>query len=91
MNNFYEIEGIEFCYINEWSDPYLIYNGHYFNYYDIESALWEQYKEEKPDGTEEDFENYMSENAPNVIGYLDDCIANGYNFTSYEDMVNRED
>lgn len=87
MNNFYGIEGIEVYFIGD-SDPYLIYNGHYFNYYDMESALWEQYKEEKPDGTENDFENYMSENAPDVINYLDECIANGYNFTTYGDMVN---
>lgn len=85
---FYGIKGIEFHYINEYSDPYLVYNGHYFNYYDIESAFWERYKEEKPDGNENDFINYMNENAPDVISYLNECIENGYNFTTYGDMVN---
>lgn len=85
---FYGIKGIEFYFINSQSDPYLVYNGHYFNYYDIENAFWNDFKDENPNGTENEFYKFMTRNADNVRAYLDECIENGYNFTTYGDMVN---
>jgi hypothetical protein len=43
---FYGIYGIEFVWHGEWSDPELIWHKKSFNYYDVETPLWETFFEE---------------------------------------------
>lgn len=74
---------IEMEYYNHWADPSLIYKGYRFNYYDIESALWDSFLEitghnDSESGNPEveaEFNEYVCSEGP---AYLDDCIMSGY-------------
>lgn len=64
---FYGIYGIRLVWHGEWNDPELIWHGKSFNYYHVETPLWENYTEEcaemgiKPN--EEDFPVWVKKNA----------------------------
>lgn len=77
---------IRIGYYDDWNDPDLIYDGYEFNYYDIDSVMYDDYvselKEDKEEGlidsdepTDEGFNRFVQDNA---IGYLEDTIAGGY-------------
>lgn len=85
-NEFRGNKDIRIGYYDDWNDPDLLYNGYEFNYYDIESAMYDEYvdglKEDKEEGlidsdepTDEGFNHYIQDNA---TGYLEDTIAGGY-------------
>ena len=42
---FYGVPDVYFIYINDWSDPYVEYDGELYNYYDLEDSLWNYYTE----------------------------------------------
>ena len=42
---FYDIEGIEYIGHGDWADPELAYKGKTYNYYDLEDALYDDFKE----------------------------------------------
>lgn len=87
------IKPVEFIGHGEWADPELKYKDTYFNYWDIEDALWCDYLEDKFDGVEElalqdpvyeeKFSDWLATNN-RVIDYLDDCIYGGCGYT-YDD------
>lgn len=64
---FYGIYGIQFIWHGEWSDPELIWHKKSFNYYDVESPLWDSYniecEEKNKSVNEEDFAKWVKENA----------------------------
>lgn len=43
---FYGIYGMRFVYRGAWNDPEIIWHGHTFNYYDVETPLYEMFREE---------------------------------------------
>lgn len=57
---FYGIYGIRFIWHGAWSDPEIIWHGKSFNYYDLETPLYEIYSEEAP---ALDFEIWVKKNA----------------------------
>lgn len=77
------------------SDPSLVYRGHEFNYWDIEDAIFDMYrdhlKENYPDDeylvsidfelggddADDNWTDWLRDNADEVRGYLDDYIAHG--------------
>lgn len=61
---FYGIRGIEFIWRGPWVDPEIKWHGKSFNYYAVESALFEIFKEEHND--ENFFEPWVKKNAPFV-------------------------
>ena len=78
MGNFYGIEGVKFIGHGEWSDPEVEYAGARFNYYDLESPLFEEYSEKcKEEGKDPDadfasgFSDYLAENTDKVYEQLD--------------------
>ena len=82
---FYGIEGLEFVWNGEWSDPYVVCGDKVLDYYDIENPMWEIYREEcEENGEEEDiskFVEWMKTNEDVVRGLVDDLIdAHGYLF-----------
>jgi hypothetical protein len=64
---FYGIYGIRLVWHGEGNDPELIWHGKPFNYYHVETPLWENYTEEctemgiKPN--EDDFPVWVKKNA----------------------------
>ena len=48
-NYFYGIYGIRFICHGEWANPELIWHGHTFDYYDVETPLYETFREECDD------------------------------------------
>jgi hypothetical protein len=60
---FYGIYGIEFIWHGEWSDPELVWHKKSFNYYDLENCLYDDFKEEKPNGNDDDFATWVKKNA----------------------------
>lgn len=72
LPNWYGIPGIGFEWRGSQSDPMLHYKGHTFNYWDIEYTLWEHYNERENIFNEDEWEQYVKDNA---INYLDDVIA----------------
>lgn len=65
--NWYGIENIGFIWHNEWSDPEIEYNGRCCSCYVVEDTMWERFKEEFPNASEDDFEKYMKDNEDEVI------------------------
>ena len=60
---FYGIYGMEFIW-NGNADPYIKYKGRTVNYYDVEDALYEDYKEDvKYNDYKGEFEKWVKENA----------------------------
>jgi hypothetical protein len=43
---FYGIYGIRFIWHGEQADPELVWHGHTFRYYDVETPLYEMFREE---------------------------------------------
>lgn len=64
---FYGIYGIEFIWHGQWSDPELIWHKKSFNYYDVETPLYEYYRQEcDENGTkpnDDDFSTWIKKNA----------------------------
>lgn len=83
MGKYRGCENVEFVSNGTQSDPDLIYNGHTFNYWDIDDALWSEFIEyagydDSDSGNptvEDEFDKYVQDNAEN---YLEDCIFGGY-------------
>ena len=79
-NYFYGIYGIRMIWHGEWSDPELLWHGKSFNYYDVETPLWHEYKEvceicgTKPN--ENDFEKWVKINAHRAREYLQNLLDN---------------
>lgn len=75
---FYGIYGIQFVWHGAWSDPEIIWHGKSFNYYDLETPLWEVYREERHErGLEvydSDFEIWVKKNAALVREYLQNLM-----------------
>lgn len=74
-NKFYGIKDIEFTVPNDTDDPTIYYDGKYYNYYDVEDALWDMFKEvceaEGIDANEDDFEYFVKDNDGIVYEILD--------------------
>lgn len=79
VENFRGAKDIEFIWHGETNDPELEYKGTRFNYWDVENALWDDFKastgvsdsDDSPE-TEERFNKFVQDNAP---GMLDDWIS----------------
>lgn len=85
LNNWRGIEEIGFVSNGEYSDPSLIYKGYEFNYWDIESALWEMFLEDRPHyndsiagnaAVEQEFSDYLKNDT--AVSYLEDVLMGGY-------------
>ena len=74
MSNFYGIDGVVFNWHGTNSDPSITYKDHEFNYWDVEDTLWNYYKEDNPDGTEDGFRTWMKNNPQETYNLLDDWI-----------------
>lgn len=57
---FYGIYGIRYIWHGSWADPEIIWHNKSFNYYDLETPLYEIYKEDAP---ALDFEIWVKKNA----------------------------
>ena len=86
LPNFRGCEDVKLIGHGEWSDPELLWehegNEYLFNYWDIESALWNNFTEitgindeDRNDITEEEFDKYVQDNC---VDYLKEVIAGGY-------------
>ena len=71
---FYGIYGVEFVYHGEWNDPELIWHKKSFNYYDVENPLYIDYKIDKNNGYDGDFETWVKANAYLVREYLQNLL-----------------
>ena len=77
-NYFYGIYGIRMISHGAWSDPELIWHGKSFNYYDVETPLWDDYKEDcnecgtQPTGN--GFELWVKKNAYLAREYLQNLL-----------------
>ena len=69
-----DIPGVEFIWNGSQSDPEIKYNGHIFNYWDIEDALYDHYKDNEPNPTDDGFNAYVKEE---IKPLLDDYIGIG--------------
>lgn len=88
------VKGVKFSPGEPIGDPSLIYKGLEFNYWDIEYALYDMFKEDlihefEGDeflvsidydlGTDSDeFAQWLENNQDTVTGYFDDVIHGGY-------------
>lgn len=83
MAQFYGIEGIAFNWHGQWADPTITYKGHEFNYWDVEDALYSNYKEdhsERPDlchAEDDAFAAWLQANPQEAYDLLDDWIWAG--------------
>lgn len=79
-SSFYGIDGVEYIYHGDWSDPEIKYKGYIFNYYDLEEMLLASYKEEVSekslDKTSKTFEQFLKENQDVVYFKIEDMIFN---------------
>lgn len=77
-NWFYGIYGIEIISHGAWADPELIWHGKSFNYYDVETPLYETYREEcheqgkKPN--DDIFDTWVKKNAYLAREYLQNLM-----------------
>lgn len=71
---FYGIKGVELVSHGSWADPELVWEGNSFNYYDVENALWDSYKEicaeENKPANETRFDKWVKKNAYLTFEYL---------------------
>ena len=67
---------IIFGYYNDYADPDLLYKSYVFNYWDIESALWENFTEEFPNSTDDAFSAYVRDVAPTYLDELARQVRN---------------
>jgi alkanesulfonate monooxygenase SsuD/methylene tetrahydromethanopterin reductase-like flavin-dependent oxidoreductase (luciferase family) len=70
---FYGIVGIKFIYHGDWNDPEVEYKGRRYDYYDLEDALWDEYKEDTDTdiGDEDQFKEWLSHNQDEAFALLD--------------------
>ena len=85
--NFYAIPDIKMVWNGSQSDPGLIYDNKYFNYYDVEDALVSEYREYCEENNINDpndnrFDNWVKDNTDLVYYYIENLIDGGY----YEDV-----
>ena len=72
------IYGIEYVWHGAWADPELIWHKKSFNYYDVETPLWETYAEEcrgtdaEPDSN--NFPAWVKKNAYLAREYLQNLM-----------------
>lgn len=59
LSNWYGIEEIGFVWHGEWADPEIEYKGRRCSCFIIEDVMWGFYRDEFPDGNEDDFGDYM--------------------------------
>ena len=75
---FYGIYGIEFIYHGDWGDPELIWYKKSFNYYDLETPLWDDYNDECNENnttpTDEGFCAWIKNNAYLAREYLQNLM-----------------
>ncbi|MCM1233872.1 MAG: hypothetical protein NC489_27510 [Ruminococcus flavefaciens] len=43
IKQYFGLPDVEYMYLNEWSDPRLIFNGYSYNIYDVEDTLLADY------------------------------------------------
>ena len=86
MKNYRDIRGVGFIWNGTWSDPELKYKNRLFNYWDIEEAIFENFKDwaneygikVNSDNEDELFDEYCrNDNGTAVKNYLDDYIFAG--------------
>ena len=86
MRNYRGICGVGFIWHGAWSDPELKYKNRLFNYWDIEEAIFEEFKDWARDyninvnsnNEDELFDEYCrNDNGTAVKNYLDDYIFTG--------------
>lgn len=91
--SFYGIDGVEYKYNGDWSDPQIKYKGYIFNYYDLEEMLLASYKEEVSEKSINEptktFEQFLKENQDVVYSKLEDMIFN-YWETNLQDSPFKE-
>ena len=79
---FYGVPGIRFIWHGEWADPELEWNGMLFNYFDLETPLWEVYREECQEAgvpTDDDkFGEWVREHADIAKEYLRNLAESGH-------------
>ena len=73
---FYGIYGIEFVWHGAWADPELVWHKKSFNYYDLENMLYSDFKEEFPNGGDDDFEKWVKKNSYLSKEYLQILLDN---------------
>ena len=74
---FYGVDGVEFIWHGEWADPEVRYNGHTYNYYDLEDSLLSTYREEHPeDKNDTGFDDWVSANPDETYNILYDLVPN---------------
>lgn len=91
LPNWRGVSGIKMKSNGAYSDPWLIYQGRVFNYWDIEDALWDMFLEEtghddseaESPAVEAEFSEYLKETAKD---YLDDCLFGGYPAKRFEEV-----
>lgn len=72
------IYGVYFIWHGAWADPEISYRGHTVNYYDVENAVYEDYKEFcsenglKP--SDDEFCQYAKRNAGSVKEYIKNLL-----------------
>lgn len=76
----YGIEGIGFIFQNCWADPLIEYKGKQFSCFYVEDAMWEEFREDHPHGTEEEFDQYMRDNKDEVYELCENIV----NYTEEE-------
>ena len=80
-HSFYGLPDVEFRVVNDMSDPDLSYNGEIYNYYDVEDALWSEYKEYCEENgcipDEDDFAAWVAEDHDRVYNWLADLTPTG--------------
>ena len=76
-NYFRGVDGIEMHYHGSTADPELSYNGKRANYWTIEDAMWDWYKEEcksrgvvADENDDEGFNRFCQEHKQDIIEYI---------------------
>lgn len=87
------VKGVKFLGRGPVADPALVYKGKEFNYWDMEDALYDMFKDDLRDmypddeflvscdydiGIDDDFAEWLGHNQYRVRGYFDDVIHGGY-------------
>ena len=55
------IRGAKFIYHGDWADPEIVYKGVSLNYYDVDEAAYDVYKEEHPKSDDVSEREYVNE------------------------------
>lgn len=78
MKNYYHgIKEIQYIYINEWSDPELIYKGSNISWFHLEDALYSDFLESGgKDGDYDAFSDYVIANEYYVLEIAEYLLEN---------------